>query len=58
MTEIELVEDPVHLTAAQRYRVHAVCDPLRLLLELTEALVTEERKHATSGASATRYVLL
>jgi glycosyltransferase involved in cell wall biosynthesis len=58
VTEIELVEDPVHLTAAQRYRVHAVCDPLRLLLELTEALVTEERKHATSGASATRYVLL
>jgi glycosyltransferase involved in cell wall biosynthesis len=58
VAEIELVEDPVRLTAEQRYRVGAVADPLQLLLRFTEALVAAERERAASGAKATRYVVL
>ena len=57
LTEIELVEDPVALTAEQRYRADAVCDPLRLLLQFTETLVAAERTQS-DGAGATRYVML
>ena len=57
MTEIELVEDPVPLTAEPRYRVDAVCDPLQLLLKFTERLVAAERERQ-GEAGATRYVTL
>ena len=55
VAEIELVEDPVSLTAEQRYRMDAACDPLRLLLRFTEALVAADREHAAHRADATRY---
>jgi len=59
--EIELVEDPVALTAVRRYRSDAICDPLRLLLRFTETLIDEERGYATDDRSlttATQYVTL
>ncbi len=55
--EIELVEDPVRLTAEQRYRVDAVCDPLQVLLRFTETLVAAEREQR-SAADATRHAML
>lgn len=58
VAEIELVEDPVRLTAEQRYRVDAVSDPLQVLLRFTEALVAAERERAASAAKPTRYVML
>ncbi|TMH59348.1 MAG: glycosyltransferase family 2 protein [Betaproteobacteria bacterium] len=57
VTEIELVEDPVPLTAEPRYRVDAACDPLQLLLKFTERLVAAERERQ-GEAGATRYVTL
>jgi hypothetical protein len=55
VAEIELVEDPVTLSAEQRYPTDAACDPLRLLLRFTEALVAAERERAAHDAGATRY---
>ena len=55
VAEIELVEDPVTLSAEQRYPTHAARDPLRLLLHFTEALVAAQRKRAAHDADATRY---
>jgi hypothetical protein len=48
---IELTEDPVPLTAEQRYRVDAVTDPLRLLMRFTEALVAAEQAPTPSTTS-------
>ena len=55
VAEIELVEDPVTLSAEQRYPSDAARDPLRLLLRFTEALVVEEGERAARSGGATRY---
>ncbi|MDQ2962817.1 MAG: glycosyltransferase family 2 protein [Pseudomonadota bacterium] len=55
VTEIELVEDPVRLSAEQRYPSDTARDPLQLLLRLTEALIAAEREGAASSAGATQY---
>jgi hypothetical protein len=55
---VELIEDPVPLGAEQRYRVDAVCDPLRLLMRFTEALIAAEQVPAANATSTTRYYTL
>ena len=55
VAEIELVEDPVTLSAEQRYPSEAAWDALQLLLRFTEALVAAERERAAHDAGATRY---
>jgi glycosyl transferase family 2 len=56
--EIELVEDPVQLTAEQRYRLDSAPDPLRLLMRFTEALIAAKQAPAPPAKSATLYYAL
>ena len=53
--DIELTEDPVALTAEQRYRVEVVGDPLRLLMRFTEALITAKQAPVANATGATQY---
>jgi hypothetical protein len=55
VAEIELVEDPVTLSAEQRYPGDAAWNALQLLLRFTEALVAAERERTAHEAGATRY---
>jgi hypothetical protein len=57
---LDLVEDPVHVDAEQRYFREEMRNPLPLLLRFTEALVSEERIHVpeSSHSTASRYVTL
>lgn len=52
---IELMEDPVPLIAEQRYSVDAVCNPLRMLMRFTEALIATRQAPVPDAMSTTRY---
>ena len=59
LSALDLVEDPVHVEAEQRYCREEMRNPLPLLLRFAEVLVGEEPAHLPDpGATAIRYVTL